>query len=140
MATVTTAPIAVPESQQRVTKVNEPAPGRVLSLDVFRGLTMILLISHGFGLYEAFRQTTANGQALQWFAQQLDHAEWVGCTLWDLIQPAFTFIVGAAMPFALGRRRQQGATTGQLFRHVLWRAVLLILLSNVLSNWTSAGR
>lgn len=140
MATLTAAPIAAPEPQRRLGQFNEPAPGRVLSLDVFRGLTMILLISHGFGLYEAFRQTATNGQAMPWFAQLFDHAEWVGCTLWDLIQPAFTFIVGAAMPFALGRRLQQGVTTGQLFRHVLWRAALLILLSNILSNWTSSTR
>ena len=62
------------------------------------GLTMILLVSHGFGLIEALKGRDSL------LAEQLDHAQWVGCTLWDLIQPAFTFIVGAAMPFALRRR------------------------------------
>ena len=75
-----------------------PAFGdRLLSLDAFRGFTMLLLVSHGFGIHAAFRG--------QWtLADQFEHAAWVGCTLWDLIQPAFTFIVGVAMPLALGRR------------------------------------
>ena len=32
-----------------------------------------------------------------WLAKQVDHAAWEGCTFWDLIQPAFTFMVGAAI-------------------------------------------
>ena len=62
---------------------------------------------------------------------------WEGCTFWDLIQPAFTFMVGAAMPFALARRIANGASTFALFKHVLWRAFLLIVLSNIYSNWGS---
>jgi predicted acyltransferase len=107
---------------------------RVLSIDTFRGLTMLLLISHGFGLYDALKKSSS----VPSLASQFDHAEWVGCTLWDLIQPAFTFIVGAAMPIAFRRRLQEGASRGHLFRHVLWRAAMLILLSNVLSNWNSS--
>ena len=98
---------------------------RLLSLDAFRGFTMLLLISHGFGIFEAFKGQYA-------WANQFEHAAWAGCTLWDLIQPAFTFIVGVAMPIALARR----ATP---WRHVLWRAVVLIALSNVLSNWGSTA-
>jgi heparan-alpha-glucosaminide N-acetyltransferase len=109
-----------------------PAGSRVVSLDVFRGLTMILLLSHGFGLLEALKGKEG------FLATQLDHASWVGCTLWDLIQPAFTFIVGAAMPFALRRRMQEGQPPSRVFGHVVWRAVLLIVLSNVLSNWNSS--
>ena len=110
-----------------------PAGSRVVSLDVFRGLTMILLLSHGFGLLEALKGKEG------FLASQLDHASWVGCTLWDLIQPAFTFIVGAAMPFAIRSRMQKGQPRSAIFRHVIWRAVLLIVLSNVLSNWNSSS-
>jgi predicted acyltransferase len=109
------------------------AAGRLISLDVFRGLTMILLISHGFGIREAFQ----NNASMQWLAYQFEHVEWVGCTLWDLIQPAFTFIVGVAIPLSAARRRNQGAAASQLFRHVAWRAFLLIVLSNILMNWNS---
>jgi len=95
---------------------------------------MLLLISHGFGLYDAFR----NNSSASWIASQFDHAEWVGCTFWDLIQPAFTFIVGVAMPLSLARRQKEGSSRSGLFRHVLWRAFVLITLSNVLSNWNSS--
>lgn len=108
---------------------------RLISLDVFRGLTMILLISHGFGIHEAFKDQAD----WKWLADQFEHAPWVGCTLWDLIQPAFTFIVGVAMPLAFSRRMAEGATRRRLFRHVVWRAFLLVVLSNILSNWNTRG-
>lgn len=131
------AGVAVPSLPQVDQKSSAPlsaspsAASRMVSLDVFRGLTMIVLISHGFGLLEAMKGKE------NWLAGQLDHARWVGCTFWDLIQPAFTFIVGAAMPFSLGRRLKEGQSRAQVFGHVLWRAALLILLSNILSNWNS---
>src|SRR3954454_18769212 len=104
MATTTAVPAPAQAVRRTpapaVDRTPEPGSGRVLSLDVFRGLTMLLLISHGFGMYEAVKAGASAG----WIGSQFDHTEWVGCTLWDLIQPAFTFIVGAAIPFALGRR------------------------------------
>lgn len=108
-------------------------PERLPSLDVFRGLTMLLLISHGFGIHEAFR----NNPSMAWLAYQFEHVAWAGCTLWDLIQPAFTFIVGVAIPLSTTRRLAQGTTRSALFGHVLWRATLLLVLSNVLSNWNT---
>ena len=39
------------------------------------------------------------------------------------------------MPFALERRRRDGATPGALFGHVCWRALVLIALSNLFSNF-----
>jgi heparan-alpha-glucosaminide N-acetyltransferase len=111
----------------------DPPAQRLVSLDVFRGLTMILLISHGFGIYEGLK----GNASWAWFRDQFEHAAWAGCTLWDLIQPAFTFIVGAAMPLAFARRLSEGATKLALFRHVLWRALILVVLSNLLSNWGS---
>lgn len=108
----------------RLTPVSEKkgAPERLVSLDAFRGLTMLLLISHGFGIYDAFKNKVA-------WAGQFEHATWVGCTVWDLIQPAFTFMVGVAMPLALAKRAKGAAG------HVLWRAMILLVLSNILSNW-----
>ncbi len=112
-----------------------PATERLVSLDVFRGLTMLLLISHGFGIHEAFKDQA--GWA--WLANQFEHVDWVGCGLWDLIQPAFTFIVGVAMPLAFSRRMAAGVTRGALAGHVLWRALFLVALSNVSSNWNTRG-
>lgn len=130
MATLT-APIPTTTAPPR----EQRAGGRLLSLDAFRGLTMLLLISHGFGINEALK----GKPELAWLSSQFDHVAWVGCVLWDLIQPAFTFIVGVAMPFAFARRMEMGATREELMKHVAWRAFVLLVLSNVLSNWGAAG-
>lgn len=136
------APAAAPASAQGPastssrSSANHPAPaptaGRLLSLDVYRGLIMLILISHGFGLY-ALKDVAG----WQWLAQQVEHVEWVGITFWDLIQPAFTFMVGVSMPLALARRKAQGASTAALAKHVAWRAFALLVLSNVLSNFNN---
>jgi heparan-alpha-glucosaminide N-acetyltransferase len=130
-ADVDTRKTVTPRSQPAFT--NMPAH-RLVSLDAYRGFIMLLLVSNGFGL-----AALAAYPKMAWLAAQVDHAEWTGCTFWDLIQPAFTFMVGMAMPFSLGRRRSEGAPFGSLLRHVLWRAFVLILLSNILSNFDSEG-
>jgi len=124
---------ATAEAPIRQAERLDTAPARLESLDVFRGLTMLLLISHGFGIRDAFRDNAS----MAWLADQFEHAAWAGCTLWDLIQPAFTFIVGVAIPLASAIRLCKGATHAQLFKHVLWRAAALLVLSNVLSNWNT---
>jgi len=109
-------------------------PGeRLLSLDAYRGFIMLLLVSHGFGF-----SVLRHYPGWEWLAYQVDHATWEGCTFWDLIQPAFTFMVGMAMPFAVASRMARGATSLDLFRHVAWRAFMLIVLSNILSNFNSS--
>src|SRR5712692_1542023 len=115
-----------PETPQKI------AGGRLISLDAYRGFIMLLLVSEGFGL-----GSLKSHPGWAWLTAQADHAPWEGCTFWDLIQPAFTFMVGVAMPFALARRMAEGAKTLGLFKHVLWRALLLIVLSNIYSNWGS---
>jgi predicted acyltransferase len=74
---------------------------------------------------------------VRWLADQVEHSAWTGITFWDLIQPAFTFMVGVAMPFAFASRRAKGATTADLFRHVCWRALVLVVLSNLFSTFGS---
>ena len=58
----------------------------------------------------------------------LDHVEWVGAVPWDLIQPAFMFMVGVSLPFSVASRRARGHTFGQLFGHAVFRAAVLIAL------------
>jgi heparan-alpha-glucosaminide N-acetyltransferase len=112
--------------------IPETGSGRLVSLDAYRGFIMLLLVANGFGL-----GVLEHYDGWGWLAKQVDHAAWEGCTFWDLIQPAFTFMVGVAMPFALARRTAQGATTASIFKHVVCRAVLLVVLSNIFSNWGS---
>ena len=56
------------------------------------------------------------------------HVEWVGCSLHDLIQPSFSFLVGVALPFSLARRAREGQPQLRRTWHAFWRALILILL------------
>jgi predicted acyltransferase len=100
-----------------------PGPERLVSLDAFRGFTMLAMVSAGLGTAHLMNHPT-------WgcVADQLEHRDWIGCTAWDLIQPAFMFIVGVAMPFSFAQRRQRGESWGWQFLHVLKRAALLIAI------------
>lgn len=120
-------------AQRAVTQPGVPAAkpsARLASLDAYRGFIMLILAGSGFGLgvLKAYPDWA-------WLAAQFDHASWEGCTFWDLIQPAFTFMVGVAMPLAMARRAASGDSPQRIFGHVLWRAFLLIFLSNLYSNW-----
>ena len=64
---------------------------------------------------------------------------WEGLVFWDLIQPAFMFMVGVAMPFALAARTARGASERDNFRHVLARSLRLTLLSQILIS-VGSGR
>ena len=60
----------------------------------------------------------------------LEHAPWNGCTLADLVFPFLLFAMGAAVPFALARRR--GIPRG-VRRHVIRRAMVLFALGLLLN-------
>lgn len=88
---------------------------------------MLLLVSSGFGFH-----ALAGHPVWGAVARQVDHVEWEGAVFWDLIQPAFMFMVGVAMPFALARRAAAGAGFRQNFAHVALRSLKLVLLSQIL--------
>lgn len=112
-----------------------PAAGqRCIALDAMRGLVMLALC---WGLLA--RGPLAQQPALRPIAMQFYHVPWAGLVFWDLIQPAFWFVVGAALPFALARRMERGATFGQNLRHVCARALKLALLGQILAS-LNAGR
>ena len=54
------------------------------------------------------------------------HVEWFGCSLHDTIQPGFSFLVGAALPYSIASRIAKGASLAELFWHTLWRSFVLI--------------
>jgi predicted acyltransferase len=91
---------------------------RLDALDVFRGLTIAAMI---------LVSTPGTWTAVY---APLDHAAWHGWTPTDLVFPFLLFAMGAAVPFALARRR--GAPR-QVRRHVLRRATILFALGLVLN-------
>src|SRR6188768_2629755 len=109
-----------------------PTAVRLTSLDAFRGAIMLCMASHGFGLDQVAQKLPAGPwTTLAWW---FEHVPWVGCSTWDLIQPAFMFMVGVALPFSYARRREQGHAFGRIFRHALVRAALLVLLAVFLAS------
>jgi heparan-alpha-glucosaminide N-acetyltransferase len=119
-----------------------PAPAaRLVCLDAFRGFIMVCLAFGGFGLAAtATLHLKLTPDSAFWKAvyTQWEHGAWVGCSFWDLIMPAFTFMVGMAMAYSYIRRQREGHTTAQMFRHACVRALLLIALAVFLS--TSNGK
>lgn len=101
------------------------AGGRVTSLDVFRGLVMFLMLAEVLRLSK-LADHFATIEWLQWVKLHTTHVAWVGCSLHDLIQPGFSFLVGAALPFSLAKRQAQGQWSGWLYWHAAWRSLLLI--------------
>ena len=84
-----------------------------MSLDLFRGLTIALMI---------LVNDAGDGPSAYW---PLKHAAWNGWTPTDLVFPSFVFIVGVAMAFSFTSRLQRGEARGKLLLHVLWRGLVL---------------
>jgi len=117
---VAEAPVAGPERNVETTT-------RLVSLDVFRGFVMVLMLGEVMRLFDVAR---AFPHSLLWrvIAFNTQHVEWQGCSLHDLIQPAFSFLVGAALPFSIASRKMKGQTFGPMLGHAIRRALLLIFL------------
>ncbi len=122
------APLAAALQKEQSPK---PGGGRLVSLDAFRGFIMAVLISNGFGLI-----TLANDPKWGWLGREFDHVPWKGMVFWDLIQPAFMFMVGLAMPFAFARRQAEGQGFRRQFGHVIYRFFMLMLISQILMSIT----
>lgn len=109
------------------------APPRLTSLDAFRGAIMLLMASSGLGIPQ-IAKTFPDSPIWAFLGRHCEHANWSGCTLWDLIQPAFMFMVGVALPWSLANRRARGASTRSLVLHALTRSAALIGLAIFLTS------
>jgi heparan-alpha-glucosaminide N-acetyltransferase len=107
------------------------APARLQSLDAYRGLIMVTLACNGFGLAATARNHLAAApESGFWQAvyHQFEHAEWIGCGYWDLIQPSFMFMVGVSMAYSYLHRQRAGQSWGRMFAHACWRGLALAAL------------
>ena len=117
-------------------------PERIGSIDVFRGLVMFLMMAEVLHLAQVARGFPGS-ELWQQLAFHQSHVPWSGCSLHDLIQPSFSFLVGVALPFSIASRMAKGQSSGRMFGHAVWRSLLLILLGVFLrsvhrdqTNWT----
>src|SRR5262245_5118490 len=102
-------------------------PTRLVSLDAYRGLVMFLMMAE---ILHLSRVSAAHPDSTFWrvLAWNQTHVEWFGCSLHDLIQPSFSFLVGVALPYSIANRLARGQSRSLMFGHAAWRALLLILL------------
>ncbi|HVS97834.1 MAG TPA: DUF5009 domain-containing protein [Puia sp.] len=114
-----------PETSLSATPTDAAPTGRqrsrLLSLDVMRGGIMVLLALESAGLYERLAGDSEN-TALHPLFLQFFHHPWHGLHAWDLVQPAFMFMAGAAMAFSLHRQRQDGKPWSYSLRKALRRS------------------
>jgi predicted acyltransferase len=97
-------------------------PERLLSIDLLRGLTIAFMI-------------LVNDQTGPAPFSQLVHASWNGFTATDLVFPTFVMLVGLSTVLSTAARLARGVSRGQLFRHTLRRALLLLLFGFVVNNF-----
>jgi predicted acyltransferase len=102
-------------SMASATQFSPPAQ-RILSIDILRGITMALMI---------VVNDAGDGTKYWW---PLEHAEWNGWTLTDLVFPTFLFLVGCSIVFSMAGRLAKGANHGSLALHVVRRSAIILLL------------
>lgn len=89
--------------------------GRLVSLDVFRGITIALMVLMG----------NPGGSEYYGFLQ---HADWNGLTLADVVFPFFIFIVGVAIPYSFTNKLERKVSKRSLLLRITRRTIILFLL------------
>jgi heparan-alpha-glucosaminide N-acetyltransferase len=123
--------------------ISSPSPPpRLGSIDTYRGLVMFLMMAEVLRLSQVAK-AFPDSEFWKFLSWHQSHVTWAGCSLHDLIQPSFSFLVGVSLPFSLASRRAKGQSGGMMFFHAVWRAIVLVLLGVFLrsmgrqqTNWT----
>lgn len=98
-------------------------PERLMSLDVFRGITIAgMILVNNPGTWSAIYPP-------------LRHAKWHGCTPTDLIFPFFLFIVGVAITFSLSKRKERGDDQKKLLLQIFRRSIILFALGLIMAGF-----
>ncbi len=92
---------------------------RLLSLDVFRGITIAGMILVNTIVLSPFKI--------------LDHAEWHGCTLADLVFPFFLVVVGISLVLSMSKQRKDGASKNHIFYKIVKRSLIIFVLGLLLN-------
>jgi predicted acyltransferase len=103
-----------------------PHSSRLRALDVFRGLTVALMI-------------LVNCSGSDETYPLLEHAPWHGLTFADLVFPAFLVVVGISAAFSHAARRTRGQSPGEIERHVAVRALGLFGLGLMVNFFLYPG-
>ena len=120
-------PFPTLETAPKVSQAKSIPVTRISSIDIVRALTMVLMIF------------VNDLWSLKGIPTWLGHVERGvdGIGLSDVVFPAFLFIVGLSLPFAVDNRRKKGDTELQLVKHVLVRTLALLVMGVYLVNGES---
>jgi predicted acyltransferase len=102
-------------------------PGRLVSIDAYRGFVMLLLLGEVLRFCDVAAARPDSG-LWAFLCRHQSHVPWVGASLHDLIQPGFSFLVGTALAFSVVARTAAGQSRRRMTLHAAWRALVLILL------------
>ncbi len=105
---------------------------RLTSMDALRGFTMLWIIG-GEGVVSSFYKSWPNAFT-EVLEKNMHHAGWEGFYFMDLIFPLFFLLVGVLIPFAILGRLEKGIPPKEIYKHILKRTVVLILL-----GWVNYG-
>jgi len=112
--------------------MSEKPKERLLSLDTLRGFDMFFIAGGGTFI------TLLHGKTrILWIdaiANQLEHVPWNGFVFYDFIFPLFLFITGVSLSFSLSKGISAGIPKKKLYKKVLIRMVILILLGLLYKN------
>ena len=105
---------------------------RRTSIDVFRGMVMFLMLAEvlEWGKLLAVKDRFSENvqKVLEWIDFHISHVAWGGCSLHDMIQPAFSFLVGTSLAFSFSNRSREGQSWEWMFFHALVRSLILVFL------------
>jgi heparan-alpha-glucosaminide N-acetyltransferase len=111
-------------SFQAASPIAETIPSRIISIDIFRGLTMALMI---------FVNALSDVPGLPWWTYHAHASEDV-MTYVDMVFPFFLFIVGMSLPLSVAQRLKRDSSLPSLWLHVVLRVVGLVALGLILAN------
>jgi predicted acyltransferase len=100
---------------------------RNVAVDAYRGLVMLLMMGEVLEFAHA-ASVYPDNPIWHFLAYNQTHVQWVGMSLHDTIQPAFTFLVGVALPYSVRSRQRKGESFRRMFFHTVWRSLILVAL------------
>ena len=106
---------------------------RLLSIDTFRGMDMLLIMGLSTLLVSLCRLFPGGSEF--WLARQMSHVEWNGLAIMDMVFPVFLFIAGLSFPFSYASQVEKGRTSWQIHRKIFVRCLVLIALGIVYNGF-----